>query len=82
MAISSVKEAEEYYLKLHRTLLYLAELSGDAGLNSYAKMFCEIGMAVSLGVDESNRLVSMIAQYAEKEIIPKGEKLFEGTQEA
>ncbi len=61
--IETEEDAVEYREKVERALTYLATLSVDAGLNSYAAVFHSICGAVMGGPDEFKILTDIVMEY-------------------
>ncbi len=63
--IETEEDAIEYREKVTRALTYLAELSADAGLNSYAAVFHSVCAAVMGGPSEFKILTDVVMEYNE-----------------
>ncbi len=61
--IETEEDAIEYREKATRALTYLAELSADAGLNSYAAVFHSVCAAVRGGPGEFKILTDVVMEY-------------------
>ena len=61
--INSVEDAKEYIGKVEKTLIYLSELSKEAGLHSHAGLFLGITAAFSSGTEEIDKVADLIESY-------------------
>ena len=63
--LKSEKDATEYIGKVEKALIYLAELSKDAGLYSHASFFHTVIGSFMGGVDEFEILRDLVYKYNE-----------------